>query len=77
MRQMVEDVMAKVIEFYVPDSLQKKANVRARNECGKLIEFRSAKAKQNDSHSVEWHSIGPVHVGFAVNFVGDRPGDSV
>lgn len=77
MRQMVEDVMAKVIEFYVPDSLQKKANVIARRKCGRVIEFRSAEANQPDSHSVEWHSTGPAHVEFAVNFVGDRPGDSV
>ena len=69
--------MAKVIEFYVPDSLQKKANVIARRECGKLIEFRAAKANQPDSNSVEWHGIGPVYVGFAVNFASDRSGDSV
>jgi len=39
----MEDVMAKVIEFYTPDSLPKKVTCAARNQPGKVIEFPSAK----------------------------------
>ena len=45
MLQMMEDVMANVIAFYIPDSFQKKANHIAPNERGKVIEFRSPKKK--------------------------------
>jgi hypothetical protein len=38
MRQMVEDVMAKVIEFYIPDLFKKKVST-AQGERGKVIEF--------------------------------------
>jgi hypothetical protein len=43
MRQMMEDVMAKVIEFYIPGSLTTKVNCIAPNERGKVIEFPSPK----------------------------------
>ena len=39
-RPMMEDVMAKVIEFYIPDFFPKKVNRMARTELGKVIEFR-------------------------------------
>jgi hypothetical protein len=42
---MMEDVMAKVIEFYIPDCFPKKVNCIAPNERGKVIEFRSPKKK--------------------------------
>jgi len=45
MRQMMEDVMAKVIEFYIPNSFTKKINCIAPNERGKVIEFPSPKRK--------------------------------
>ena len=40
---MMEDVMAKVIEFYIPGSLTTKVNCIAPNERGKVIEFPSPK----------------------------------
>ena len=36
---MMEDVMAKVIEFYIPDLFSKKVST-AQDERGQLIEFR-------------------------------------
>jgi hypothetical protein len=45
MRQMMEDVMAKVIKFYIPDFFPNKVNCIARNERGKVIEFPSPKQK--------------------------------
>jgi hypothetical protein len=45
MRQTMEDVMAKVIEFYIPDSFTKKVKCIAPNERGKVIEFPSSKKK--------------------------------
>jgi len=45
MLQMMEDVMANVIAFYIPDSFQKKANHLALNERGKVIEFRVPRGK--------------------------------
>jgi hypothetical protein len=41
----MEDVMAKVIEFYIPGSVTKKVNCIAPNERGKVIEFSSPKKK--------------------------------
>jgi hypothetical protein len=38
-RQMMEDVMAKVIEFYIPDLFSKKVST-AQGERSKVIEFR-------------------------------------
>jgi hypothetical protein len=45
MLQMMEDVMAKVIEFYIPDSFTKKVNCMTPNERAKVIEFPSPKKK--------------------------------
>jgi hypothetical protein len=45
MRQMMEDVMAKVIEFYIPGSLAKQVTCKAPSERGKVIEFPSPKKK--------------------------------
>jgi hypothetical protein len=63
MRQMMEDVMAKVIEFYIPDSFPKKVSCLAPNECGKVIEFLLPRGKRlvmqfrepasNDPHAKE------------------------
>lgn len=38
---MSEDVMAKVIEFYIPDLFPKRVNHIARTKPGKVLEFRS------------------------------------
>ena len=48
MRLMMEDAMAKVIEFYIPGLFPKKVNCMTRTEGGKVIEFRlpSGKAMQ-------------------------------
>ena len=45
MRQRMDDVMAKVIEFYIPVSFVKKVNRIARDERGKVIEFRLPREK--------------------------------
>lgn len=37
--------MAKVIEFYIPDSFSKRVNWIARAEGGKVIEFRLSRGK--------------------------------
>jgi hypothetical protein len=39
------DVVAKVIEFYMPDIFRKKGNWRVCNERGKVIEFPSLTKK--------------------------------
>jgi hypothetical protein len=74
---MMEDAMAKVIEFYIPEFFLRKVDCIAPHERGKLIEFRSPKSNQPDSNSVDWHVIGPKYIGFAVNFASDGPGDRV
>jgi hypothetical protein len=43
-QQMVEDVMAKVIEFYIPDFFSKKVGT-AQGERGKVIAFRLPQVK--------------------------------
>jgi hypothetical protein len=45
MRQMMEDVMAKVIEFYIPDCFPKKVSCMARTEPSEVIEFRLPRGK--------------------------------
>jgi hypothetical protein len=45
MQQMKEDVMAKVIEFFIPDYFPRKVNRIAPNECGKVIQFRLPRGK--------------------------------
>jgi hypothetical protein len=42
---MMEDAMAKVIAFYIPDSFPKKVNRIAPNEHGNVIEFRLPRGK--------------------------------
>ena len=49
--------MAKVIEFYVSDSLPRKSNCIARKERGKLIEFRSPKKDPSNSNSAQWPAM--------------------
>ena len=54
--------MAKVIEFYVSDSLPKKSNYIARKEHGKLIEFRSPNRNQANSNSAQWPGMCMVYI---------------
>jgi hypothetical protein len=69
---MMEDVMAKLIEFYVPDSFSKKPASTARSERGKLIELPSPKGIQSKSHSAQWHGMGLAYIArLAVNFAND------
>ena len=49
--------MAKVIEFYVPNSFSKKVNYTASRESGKLIEFPS-KVIQPNSDPAQWQGSG-------------------
>jgi hypothetical protein len=66
--------MAKVIEFYVPDSFSKKTDCAPRSQRGKLIELPSPKGIKTNSDSVQWQAyMAP----FAVNFANDRAGDNV
>jgi hypothetical protein len=58
----MEDVMAKVIEFYVPHSFSKKANYTARSERGKLIELPPPKEIQPNSDSAQWHGMRPAYI---------------
>jgi hypothetical protein len=75
---MMEGVMAKVIEFYVSDSLPKKSNYIARKERGKLIEFRSPKRNQANSNSALWPEMCMVYIApFAANSASDRTGDTI
>ena len=54
--------MAKVIEFYVSDSLPKKSNYIGRKERGKLIEFRLPKGNQANSNSAQWSGMCMVYI---------------
>jgi hypothetical protein len=49
---MMEDVMAKVIEFYVSDSLPKKSNYRACKERGKLSSVHRKEIRQTHTRSM-------------------------
>jgi hypothetical protein len=55
-------VMAKVIEFYVSDSLPKKSKCIARKEPGKLIEFRSPRTNQANSNSAQWPGMCMMYI---------------
>jgi hypothetical protein len=69
--------MAKVIEFYVPDSLPEKSRYIAREEPGKLIEFRSPKRNQANSNSAQWPAMCMVYIApFAANSASGRTGDT-
>jgi hypothetical protein len=73
----MEGVMAKVIEFYVSDSLPKKSNYIARKERGKLIEFRPPKTNQANSNSAQWPGMCMVYMApFAANPASGRTGDT-
>jgi hypothetical protein len=75
---MMEGLMAKVIEFYVSDSLPKKSNYIARKERGKLIEFRSAKRNQANSNSAQWPGMCMVYIApFAANSAIGQTGDTM
>lgn len=58
MRQVMEGVMAKVIEFYVPDCFGKTVSI-ARTEPAKLIEFRSPRGKELAMQFRESASLNP------------------
>jgi hypothetical protein len=74
---MVEDVMAKVIEFYVSDSLPKNSNHIARKERGKLIEFRLPKRNQANLNSAQWPGMCTGYIApFAANPASGRTGDT-
>jgi hypothetical protein len=76
--QMMEGVMAKVIEFYVLDSLPNKSNYMARKERGKLIEFRAPKRNQANSNSAQWPGMCMVYIApFAANSASGRNDDTM
>lgn len=69
--------MAKVIKFYLPDSLTKKANYTARNERGKLIEFSRARGNGPNSDSAQRRDMGRVYIApLAVDFSSDGGRDT-
>jgi hypothetical protein len=75
---MVEGVMAKVIEFYVSDSLPKKSNCRARKERGKLIEFPVLKRNPANSNSAQWPGMCMAYIApFAANSASGRTDDTM
>jgi len=68
--------MAKVIEFYVSDSLLKQSNYIARNEPAKLIEFRSPKRNQANSHPLTGQQNMVYIAPFGANSASGRTGDN-
>ena len=54
--------MAKIIEFYVPDSLPKKVNYVDRNQRGKLLEFPIPKRNPTNSNSAQWQGTGIAYI---------------
>jgi hypothetical protein len=75
---MMEDVMAKVIEFYVPGSLPRKVSYTARNDRGKLIEFPSPKGHQPSSNSVQRQGMSAAYIApLAVNFANGQSDDAI
>ena len=70
--------MARVIEFYIPDSLPKRLSCPARKEPGELIEFPSPKRNLPSSDSAQWPGIAVLYIApFAANSVSDRTGDTM
>jgi hypothetical protein len=70
--------MAKVIEFYVSDSVPNKSNYIARKERGKLIEFRAPKRNQANSDSAQWPGMCMVYMApFAANSASSRTGETI
>jgi len=70
--------MAKVIEFYVSDSLPRKYNCMTRKERGKLIEFCLPKSNQANSNSPQWPGMCIVYIApFVANSGSGRTGDTM
>jgi hypothetical protein len=75
---MMEGVMAKVVEFYVPDSWPRKTKYIPRKERGKLIEFRPPKRNHANSNSAQWPGMCMVYMApFAANSASGRTGDTM
>ena len=68
--------MAKVIEFYVSEFWPTRSNYIARNEPGKLIEFRSPKRNQANSHPLTGQQYMVYIAPFAANSASGRTGDT-
>jgi len=68
--------MAKVIEFYVSDSLLKKSSYITGKEPGKLIEFGLPKGNQAGSSSAQWPAIYGLYAPFAANSASSQTGDT-
>jgi hypothetical protein len=72
----MEYIIAKVIEFYVSDSLSKQSRDIARKKCGNLIEFRSPKTDQANSNSAQCRQCMVYIARFAANSASNRTGDT-
>ena len=69
--------MARVIDFYIPDSLPTKVNSTARNERGKLIEFPARKRNQSHSSCAQSEGMCAEFIAsFAANLASGRTGDT-
>jgi hypothetical protein len=76
-RQAMEDVMAKVFEFYIPASLPRKMNNTASNDHGKLIEFPSPKGWQADEDRLWRPEMSAAYIApLGVNLAKDQKGDT-
>jgi hypothetical protein len=73
---MMEGLMAKVIEFYVSEFWPTRSNYIARKEGGKLIEFRSPKRNQANSHPLTGQQNMVYIAPFAANSASGRTGDN-
>ena len=70
--------MAKVIEFYVSDSLPKKSNYIAREERGKLIEFRAPTKNQANSNPAQWPGMCMAYIApFVANSASSPTDDTM
>jgi hypothetical protein len=75
---MMEEFMAKVIEFYVSDFVPRKSNYIARKESGKLIEFRVPKRNQAKSNSAQWPGMCLAYLApFAANSASGQGDDTM
>lgn len=68
--------MAKVIEFYVPDSFSKKVDYAAGNRRGKLIELPLPKGIKTNSDYARRRGLAYM-APFALNVANDHASDSV
>jgi hypothetical protein len=74
----MEGIMARVIEFYIPDSLPQKDDYIARNERGTLIEFPTLKRNQPRRNSAQSEGMCAASIAsFGVNFASGRTGDTL